>query len=558
MPMLVIMGHTALNTSFYVAFGFIDNEEKDNFTWVMEMLKGLYRHLGLKDPEVIVTDRDLALMEAIANVFPEVANLLCVWHINMNVLKNCKPAFDVEEDWEKFYNAWHEVINASDEEGFNTAWQTFRRKYRRDHEEEINYLKNTWLKRHRHRFCHAWTNEVTHFDTLTTSRVEGGHRVLKAELKVSTGDLLNVVDAIEEVLSRQYHDYITSLGEQKQKTPYKVPRELMRDLISEVTPYALSKVYTQYQLVKAAERDPVQNELKACNKVFSTTMGLPCCHMIRAAMDTEEKKILLDDIHPHWRFNKPDSSLLTATSDFSSDPAPVFGQVFYESPAERFDDSSSGSDLPEVNDLIHGRTNRIDSPPPSPASEISELNGLSNINEPNVVKAKGRPRGSQNKKGVMTRAEKKAAKSNKRDPSGFELTQQNLAKRARKNVAAENTRGRERRGAGEKGRGRGGRGRGDRGRGDRGRGRGGRERREEGRGEAVTTTVSAASRPPTPMMTRSGANASKPVELSSNTESTESGDDDVGNPPHISSDDDFNASKQGDEDRLDEWMNSME
>ena len=41
-------------------------------------------------PVVIVTDRDLALMNAMKTVFPECTNLLCKSHINKNVKAKCK------------------------------------------------------------------------------------------------------------------------------------------------------------------------------------------------------------------------------------------------------------------------------------------------------------------------------------------------------------------------------------------------------------------------------------------------------------------------------------
>ena len=67
---------------------------------------------------------------------------------------------------------------------------------------------------------------------------------------------------------------------------------------------------------------------------------------------------------------------------------------------------------------------------------------------------------------------------------------------------------------------------------ERGRGEG---RREEGRRERATT----ASQSTEPMITRSGANVSRPMVLSSNTEFSESNDNDLHN-----SDDDFNASNR--------------
>ena len=102
MPLLVIMGHTALSTSFYVGFAFLEGEEEEDFAWVLEQLKALYTSLGLKDPSVIVTDRDLGLMNAIKAQYPDVHNLLCIWHINKNVLKKCKKHFATQKEWETF------------------------------------------------------------------------------------------------------------------------------------------------------------------------------------------------------------------------------------------------------------------------------------------------------------------------------------------------------------------------------------------------------------------------------------------------------------------------
>lgn len=135
----------------------------------------------------------------------------------------------------------------------------------------------------------------------------------------------------------------------------------------------------------------------------------------------------------------------------------------------------------------------------------------------------------------MTRAEKKAAKSTKRDLSGFEHVERELdarAKRTKKTTDQANT-------------GRGGRGR--RGRGGAGRG--------AGRGGADTSTTT------TSMVMRSRATASTPMELSSNNESSEAegseaedSGDGFNNLPESSSDEDFSASKQGDEDTADDWI----
>ena len=41
-------------------------------------------------PVVIVTDRDLSLMNAVKTVFPDATNLLCRFHIDRNVKAKCK------------------------------------------------------------------------------------------------------------------------------------------------------------------------------------------------------------------------------------------------------------------------------------------------------------------------------------------------------------------------------------------------------------------------------------------------------------------------------------
>ncbi len=73
LPLLNITGITGLGTSFYLAFAFIKAEAERDITWVLEQLaKILPRPLN-----VFVTDRDLALMNALSAVFPSSAHLFC-------------------------------------------------------------------------------------------------------------------------------------------------------------------------------------------------------------------------------------------------------------------------------------------------------------------------------------------------------------------------------------------------------------------------------------------------------------------------------------------------
>lgn len=67
LPLLVVIGITGLHTSFYVAFIFLQGEQETDFVWGLQKLAEL---LPAK-PKIMVTDRDLALMNAISTVFPD-------------------------------------------------------------------------------------------------------------------------------------------------------------------------------------------------------------------------------------------------------------------------------------------------------------------------------------------------------------------------------------------------------------------------------------------------------------------------------------------------------
>lgn len=101
--LLNIVGITCLNSPFYVAFGFLFQEQKKDFTKFLTIFRTLYRQLDLKNSKVIITDQDAALMAAIYKVF---LHLLCLWHINKYIQAEWKLVFhDTEnpkEEWQSF------------------------------------------------------------------------------------------------------------------------------------------------------------------------------------------------------------------------------------------------------------------------------------------------------------------------------------------------------------------------------------------------------------------------------------------------------------------------
>ncbi|XP_050877676.1 uncharacterized protein LOC127081465 [Lathyrus oleraceus] len=68
LPLLEIIGVTLIKLTFSVGFAYLKHERGENFKWAMEKLKELfsYEKMPLK---VVVTDQELALMNAIKVVF---------------------------------------------------------------------------------------------------------------------------------------------------------------------------------------------------------------------------------------------------------------------------------------------------------------------------------------------------------------------------------------------------------------------------------------------------------------------------------------------------------
>ena len=166
-PLFEIVGMTSTELTFAVAFAYMESEQTDSFCWVLEKLKELFVQKDLR-PKVILTDRDLALMKAVEIVFPTTQNLLCRFHINKNVGMRCKQ-YVVKEMRETIDTLWEEVVWASDEVEYAQKLEQLEQACF-NCADFIDYVKDTWLIPHRHRFVGAWIDRVLHLGNTTTNR----------------------------------------------------------------------------------------------------------------------------------------------------------------------------------------------------------------------------------------------------------------------------------------------------------------------------------------------------------------------------------------------------
>lgn len=216
-------------------------------------MKDIYTRFNIGAPTTILTDKDTALLRAIDSVFPTTNSLICLWHINMNIMKKVRPTLQckvleemIHEDlrdidvikaiqrnihdyWITFLADWYKIVNAKTEETMWEQWRQFKRTYNGPFTESIEYIRTHWMHHDiKRRFLNCFTSQFFHANQTTTSRNEGAHAILKKELKTSLGDLLYVVQRFETVLKSQLQD----IKLEKENNQYRVAITLRKQLFS--------------------------------------------------------------------------------------------------------------------------------------------------------------------------------------------------------------------------------------------------------------------------------------------------------------------------------------
>ncbi|XP_077214390.1 protein FAR1-RELATED SEQUENCE 5-like [Tasmannia lanceolata] len=381
MPLLDIVGVTSFNSSFYSCFAFLQKEEREDYVWALTMFNDMLDNVSR--PTVIVTDRELALMGAIKIVFPGAMNLLCVWHIEKNILSKCKCHFQDEDDWHRFFSTWSTLIESPTEMAYHKAWQDFNDEF----EEKgiaLNYIFNTWLS-FKERFIKAWTEKYLHFGNRVTSRAEGAHSNLKIYLQLSTGDFYLVKNKICLAIENQFEEIKTKLSAEKIKVPSDLRISFFDKLINRISVFALKELFKQYNL---ATSNP---NLTTCKSHFTATMGLPCAHKMRCLLD-EGKVLHLGDVHSQWRIDDRmigDIGIVKNNQDKMKEILGDFHKEYTKWP-------------PSQQEVA--------------LNQLSHLVGTSTpmLREPSVQNPRGRPPTSKNKK---------SKSSTSREPSEFEIVE---------------------------------------------------------------------------------------------------------------------------------------
>ncbi|GJW53037.1 protein FAR1-related sequence 5 [Tanacetum coccineum] len=223
-------------------------QDKDSYVWALKVFKKFLGHAS--QSAVIISDRELALMNGINDVFTSTKILLCVWHIQKNVFSNCKKDFENAEEFNTFMSRWNIVVYSITESQIEENWGEFELCYR-DKKHSVEYIKTNWL---------PWKKSLS-------------------EKKLSFA----VVNEFNEIKVK--------LASERIQIPHDCNMPLFRELLSHVSLFALKEIYKQYIKKK---------DVTTCTGHFMATMCLPCVHKINSL---HGMTLSLDLVHPHWRID---------------------------------------------------------------------------------------------------------------------------------------------------------------------------------------------------------------------------------------------------------------
>jgi len=140
----------------------LSEEKEENYTWVLNEFANKISSSNKPKPAVFTTDREMALINSLRVVFPTSKNLLCMWHINKNVLANLRKYFPApvegkEEEWGEFMASWNSVTESITASQFESNWEAFSIKYNVDHRAAVDYISRIRIPHHE-KFVRTFTD----------------------------------------------------------------------------------------------------------------------------------------------------------------------------------------------------------------------------------------------------------------------------------------------------------------------------------------------------------------------------------------------------------------
>lgn len=182
MLLYIISRLTGLNISFYISYTFLFSKTYSDYFWILSSLHQFYQKKNILDLNFVVTNYEKALIFILQDVIFCTKQVICLWHVNKNILINCKPSFDIEESQQNFYNNWQRVLYSATKPIFEVKWVELQAKYKNDYQIAINYFENNLMTIQKNKVIKCYTNKLCQFGNTITSQAEEGHAKIQHQL----------------------------------------------------------------------------------------------------------------------------------------------------------------------------------------------------------------------------------------------------------------------------------------------------------------------------------------------------------------------------------------
>lgn len=311
MPLFNLCGTTANKKTFQIATAFLNGEAEPQFSWAISHFVTLLNTAKIDPPRIIITDRELALMNALRGnpLLDAVPHILCHRHVNMNVLAKCKQHFPKatrqgtttirNPAFRDFLTKWNSLINSNTETDFERTLAEFQcsGKFL---QKAVDYAISTWITPWKEKLVRCYVDKLRHFGHSTTSVIESMHSTMKKFLWSSQGDLSTAFRALDlfwisqkSVLSTQ-----RAIGGHKQLTT--THHIIYADVKHRIASHAITLMAEE---LKALDKEEAKGPADKCgNCRITTVFGLPCRHLLwRHRKDLEPLHPADLDRYWHWQ-----------------------------------------------------------------------------------------------------------------------------------------------------------------------------------------------------------------------------------------------------------------
>lgn len=125
-----------------------------------------------------------------------------------------------------------------------------------------------------------------------------------------------MVGNLQLLLTAQYAAHFTAVAQAAIRIPHEAKIPVFQYLRPLITPYALRKILKHYRVMSDLSQMP------PCTGIFTQTLGLPCAHLIRHAIDSK-CPLEASSVHSHWHLKSlenPSAPLQYNAELFIQDP----------------------------------------------------------------------------------------------------------------------------------------------------------------------------------------------------------------------------------------------